>query len=910
MKLALFNALAAAVRATAALTLDIPLANQLPTIARVDVPYTWTFSPFSFGPPSTSIRYSVKGLPDWLHFDSDSRTFSGQATIDHVGHPEMVLVAQDKDDIAYSRFSISVSSNASPQVHKPILEQFHEGNPSLSSLFPIFPNSALHSSNPALRVPPNWSFSAGFDWNTFISDTSLQYAVLLQDGSPLPPWIHFNPRSVTLNGYTPKEYCNISLALHATDEQGYSAISLPFNLFVSQHDLSLASSLPTINITSGASFNFSLNSPSDLVGLLLDGKSISSSQVESIFLDTSVVDWLRYDKDNVVLGGEVPADLNNELSLPITIITSNQTIHTNVSLKVVPSFFTTNTLPSMSVSSFSKPITFSLPPYFSNATHDDLRGDVNLTASFEPPSAQDSLKFDASQGVLSGTVPKNLDASHVSVTFTAYSRITHSTSHASLAIASPHGTASEADNIMQIRSKRSKLILALEIVFGIVGGLCTIGAFLAWSRHCLRVEDTALTGEESHQAWSEKDRKWYGLSTSPAVISGRNFTPNHIPPRTAMEMERDETSQSQASRVGLGFGSLKRSISSGLKSVSSPGFMSKRDFMARVKEKVRQVSGSYRARRSPPTRPIIGKPILKNSDLETMHRTFHASTIMSGSPSSSTGQQSVPRQRPEFAPPGTPPQVHFSRASLSRQSSAASSTSLASIRTHAEEAVVQIATRAPSIRSAKTASFASQASELIRPRLVPFTSVRVPVPLSPSSATSGEFSQKRVRSLHAELHKSATSRPDDLKMGLHYVQTLGADGSVTPSGTSFTTTARRSSFSSLESSHQGHSRSRLSVGRPPELALLARVEERFSSRVPVHVDATTKNRELEVRQMNGASIPAFLKVNLNNVSGRYGAVLFSGVPKSQDKGKMEIGVFLREEGMCVARVVLEVVGRS
>lgn len=233
--------------------------------------------------------------------------------------------------------------------------------------------------------------------------------------------------------------------------------------------------------------------------------------------------------------------------------------------------------------------------------------------------------------------------------------------------------------------------------------------------------------------------------------------------------------------------------------------------------------------------------------------------------------------------------------------------SLASIRTHAEEAVVQVATRASSIRSGNTQSVISQTSDRARPRLVPFTSARVPVPPSPGEG----HPKKRITSLHAELHKvgagkDAGSTADDLNMGLHYVRTLGGDPSLAPSASSFGNT-RRSSFSSLESSNHGNSR--LSVGKAPEMALLARVDERFSSRVPVHVNATTRNG-LEVKQMSGAAIPQFLKVNLSDVSGRYGAVLFTGTPRARDRGKTELGVFLKDDETCVARVVLEVVGRS
>lgn len=612
MKLTPLSILLTAIGLVAALDLETPLANQLPTIARVDQPYTWTFSPYTFASPSGSIQYSAKPLPDWLHFDATTRTFSGTPSGKDVGHPEIVLGATDQDTTAYSRFSILVSSDAPPKLQRPISAQFHPGNPSLSSVFLVSPDSAIATSNPALRIPPKWSFSVGLEWDTFVLDNGLEYSALMADGTPLPTWITFNPNSITFNGYSPSNYSTLSVALHVIEQQGYSAASLSFDIIVAPHELSqVAESFPTINVTAGTSFSFTLRSPADFTGVLMDGKPISPSDVTDLILDVSGLGWLHYDKAERVLSGDTPVDLSHGPSLPVALTASNQTIRTKVSLALVASYFSTNALPPTSLSSLSQDINFSLAPYFSNATSGETRQDVNLTASIDPPAAQEGLKFDSSQAILSGHIAKALDASHISVTFTAYSRFTHSTSHTSLAIALPRNKAEE-QNSTQTRATHSKLVRALSIVFGIFGGICVLGAVLAWSRRCLRVEDTALVGEEGRQAWSEKDKKWYGLSPSSC---GR--TPNNVAsPRPALEMDRETTSRTTPNYIGLGLGSLTPR-----NAVASPGFMSKKDFlMARVKEKVRQVSGSSKAPRKRSSRPVIGKPILRNSDLENLHQ--------------------------------------------------------------------------------------------------------------------------------------------------------------------------------------------------------------------------------------------------------------------------------------------------
>lgn len=54
--------------------------------------------------------------------------------------------------------------------------------------------------NPTLRIPHGWSFSIGFDGDTFTGMGDIRYAVLQADVSPLPSWIPFNSDEITLNG--------------------------------------------------------------------------------------------------------------------------------------------------------------------------------------------------------------------------------------------------------------------------------------------------------------------------------------------------------------------------------------------------------------------------------------------------------------------------------------------------------------------------------------------------------------------------------------------------------------------------------------------------------------------------------------------------------------------------------------
>jgi axial budding pattern protein 2 len=290
------------------------------------------------------------------------------------------------------------------------------------------------------------------------------------------------------------------------------------------------------------------------------------------------------------------------------------------------------------------------------------------------------------------------------------------------------------------------------------------------------------------------------------------------------------------------------------------------------------------------------------------------STIMTNSPSTSTAEHSIPRRRADFAPPRSPAQAHLEDTRLSRQLSTGSTGSLASDTsaiTHATEAVIQNASKAISIRSGKSGSGISHPSAIsepaqatvTRPRLVPFTSAaRVPIPRRPSSPflEAGSSTNKRVASQTAKVWKSRPLNSDDdvgkspsgdeLRMGVHYMQSLGEEHS-----------GLKPSFPSLESLH----RVKGSTGENV-LRTLVRVGEKFVFRVPVPPASPTLSRArvFEVKLISGEPLPVFLQVDMGEIAK--GVVKFSGMPSAADLGELAVGVFT-SEGICVSQMILEVV---
>lgn len=853
----------------------------------------------------------------------------------------VTVTAQDPTSTVSSQFTLCVTTYPAPTLNIPLAAQFYPSNPALSSVFPLSPNSALTTPNAALRIPSRWSFSIGLIPDTFVAHHNLYYNVLQANGSALPDWMVFNSRSLTVNGVIP-DYdvlpspSVISLVLHASDQEGYTSGTLPFDIIAAAHELSQPEPLPIINITDSTPFNISLSSLDDFTGILVDGKAIEPINISTLSIDTSSVDWLKFDSGSRMLSGDPPSGSGQKLLLPVILGTTyNQSLQTNVSLAIVPSYFSNPALPPI-VLGDDRMVEFNVIQDFSNATRDQ-NGDVKLSAAFDSPESSKCLSFNPATAQLSGTIPEDFLASHIDITFTAYSNETHSTSHTSLSITLPSAYKSKKNSSSHPSNLSAavhrKIVLALGIVFGAIGGVCALGVFLSAFRRCAKVDDTAKADEEGRNAWSDSDKRWYGVVDEE---QGYGFSV----PRPAMDIENPFGPASQLvnpvratqdyGALGLGLrrfaersGSDPVSNGSSLGRSQSPGVMRKGEFLTRIRQTVRNVSEKYGSRRrTSAERPTISKPtlVVPNAgspfdvqgspsnpfDDSNIIRSYPGSIVMTNSPSTSTGEHSIPRRRADFAPPKQPPSVHF-QDGLAREHSSGSLSSN-------EEAVVQIASKATSIRSGTSHR---HSMEPVRPRLVPFTSAtRVPIPRVPSLSVeepSGSPS-RRVTSQRAMVLKVGSDgfkkspTADELSMGIHYVRSLGGDDTdVRPDpSTPTVSTHVRSSFSSLESSHHGH------AAAGSVMRTLVRTGETFKFRVAVSLYSAAsyqRLRKLEAKLMSGKPLPKFLHVDLNG-GKHHGAVEFYGAPAARDLGEFNVGVYTVDDGACVGRVVVEVVGAS
>ncbi|KAI5118115.1 hypothetical protein M0805_003469 [Coniferiporia weirii] len=817
------------------------VSDQLPLIARVGQPYSWSISPDTFEPAD---HVSASSLPSWLSFSN--LTFTGTPSMEDEGSVNITLVAGAAKD----SFSICVTHFPPPVLYIPLATQFNDSNPSMSSVFPLSPGSALESEVPTVRVPLHWSFSIGFEGGTFTNENDLFYYAQLANGSLLPDWITFDGNAVTFDGVARApplgEGERIEMALIASDQEGYSAVRAPFDIIIESHELSSTDTL-VLNTTRGEYMVMDFVQDDWIfAGVLVDNSSIHADNITSLFIDTSSTTWLSYDSNSRTLNGTAPPG-DFAVTLPMTLSAFNQTLTLNVTIDGLVSYFKSETIPGVSASPGSE-FTFDFSPWLSNDS--TFSGhDVSLSANSTASPTFFTLATDSARRTkLTGRIPQNLKASHVDIVLTAYDHTTHAISHAQVSIAVR--TSSTDSTARDAFSRRRRLVLGLSIGLGSAVGIFALTGSLAIIRKYCRVQDTGvdpysrgvksedkLDIEKDGYGWSEK--AGLGLTELPSAY--RTPYPD----------------------VGIGY---TRSLVPGS---PSPKKMTKAAFFTNVKAAMRNFSGGSAA--TVPKR-FISKPVLMSTEgssdslralraaaglnnspgVGTRHAPVDSSlgsgslgapendglslglgSGLSSSPTSSTGHSnetgrgSVPRQRADFGPSrtgntlavtplppiprarmppvqGTKQNSKSFRAHIHRRSTDTRVTQSSSDRDEElEEAVIVTASHAPSICSARSSN--SHAPSTVarngggtkvsaeRPRLVQFTSARgVPAPVPTLTSLAGPSRDpRRVSQVAAIVSPSEAVGNADadtdaiMTEGMRYVRAFGdqttAHESATPS---------------------------------------------------------------------------------------------------------------------------------
>ncbi|KAF5680472.1 Bud10-like protein [Fusarium heterosporum] len=275
-------------------TINYPINSQLPPVARVNEPFSYIFSRYTFQ-SDLNISYSLGNAPKWLSIDSEDRRLYGTPNAAIVRNGDVIgqtveVIARDNSGSTLLSCTLVVSSNKSPSVKIPLIDQIQEfGDYS--------PPSSLISY-------ASTEFSFTFNPDTFERQPNvINYYATSGDGSPLPAWMIFDAGSMTFSGETPpfesliQHPQKFDFKLVASDIIGFSAVSIAFSITVGRHKLSADNPNITMNTTRGKKLVYRGLADS----IKLDGKPID---IENIDLSTKdMPDWLSLDEKTWNISG-------------------------------------------------------------------------------------------------------------------------------------------------------------------------------------------------------------------------------------------------------------------------------------------------------------------------------------------------------------------------------------------------------------------------------------------------------------------------------------------------------------------------------------------------------------------------------------------------------------------------------
>lgn len=370
----------------AAPTNSYPLALQLPPLIQVGKSYSYQLPQDTFTSQSKSnVTYSADGLPEWLSFDSDSRTFSGTAP-DSVSAPSSIwfdLVGTDSSGVTSVNSTLAITNLEIATLSS-----------SVSLTSELKQAGPLADSN-TLILTPNTEFSIYFDKSIFNSSFPIiQYSALTSSHSPLPSWITFDSNSFSFSGIAPAVNSNIApsnnfpLTLLAVQIPGFSSVGAQFNLLLGSHQFS--TNITYANISAAQGEDFVYNIPLDK--MLLDKSPVYVSNISSISISPSS-NWLSVNSSAAALEGKVPNSFQGgSFNITVTNTFSDSVqIALNLVVKETPTtatgstdtsndnntIFTLSSLPAVNATTLDY-FMYTLPSSVVNST--------NFTVLYDPPA--------------------------------------------------------------------------------------------------------------------------------------------------------------------------------------------------------------------------------------------------------------------------------------------------------------------------------------------------------------------------------------------------------------------------------------------------------------------------------------------------------------------------------------------
>lgn len=474
-------------------TASYPINAQLPPVARVGHPFSFTFSSGTFAGGGAGLTYSLSNAPEWLHVDTKNLTLYGTPKTGNAGAAQFLLVATDQSGAASMSVTLVVSSEPGPQPGKPILEQLAKSGPTTSPA--------------TIFMYPGRPFSIDFDpANTFTNThlNTVYYATSSPYNAPLPSWMTFDPSNLKFAGNTPSNPSSIPQSFKfnmiASDAAGFSGALVSFEIVVSQHILSFKNtSARTLNFTRGQPFS----TPHFIDDLSLDGHDVVGQNVSNIEIDGS--SWLTLDNQTISLSGVAPEDAGNQ-NLTITVTDAFQDkVKLDLHLQVSQLF-------AKGVESCNATIGEEFSYKFDKSLLSDDA--VKLKVDLGDLSW---AKYDSASMTLSGTVPDDLKPETFSVKLTATQGSTVETRNLNLSIFKPGkaGVVNDQNSSGSNDASKKRKARIIAIAVSVPVGVAIIAGVILLACCCRRrskaknapkdIEDPHALDENMEAARSEKN---------------------------------------------------------------------------------------------------------------------------------------------------------------------------------------------------------------------------------------------------------------------------------------------------------------------------------------------------------------------------------------------------------------------
>lgn len=379
--------------------------EQLPNVARVGEPYLFTLASITYrSSAGGSISYSTSNMPQWLSFDSSSRTFSGTPSSDNVGEFRISLAATDSAD------GSSLENSYSMMVSNSSGLSLTSGDVMFTSIAKYGHTNGVNG----LVVSEGEDFSIQFDRLVFVENPGASrpissYYGRSMDRTSLPNWLKFDSSSNTFSGTVPYVTSDIApsvlygFSFIASDYPGYAGAEGIFYLVVGAHQLStLLNESIKVNGSFGLDFDYTVPVFSDVY---LDSLLISAHNISSVSAD-NLPSYIEFDNADYSLKGSFP---NSSTFDNFTIVVADvfgNLVDLPYSFSSIGSVFTVQLLPDVNATRYDYFQYQLLRSYFTD--YNDTTIDVSFNSS-------DWLSYHSLNLTLSGIAPNNLDSVEVTV---------------------------------------------------------------------------------------------------------------------------------------------------------------------------------------------------------------------------------------------------------------------------------------------------------------------------------------------------------------------------------------------------------------------------------------------------------------------------------------------------------------